>query len=207
MNILIAGCGKTGGKLAMTFHNDGHDVCIISQNQSDVEKNLDTQFNGSIVYGIAIDQDTLKKSGIDTCDVFIALTEDDNTNIMAAELAREIFKVPRILARVIDHEKANIFEDMNIETICPTELVIDAISSSIKEDHSEKHLTFGSRTVSFTTMDIPKEFIGVSPHEITYENDETLFGIISPDGTLTLVGDYDGVLLYKGQKLIFSKII
>lgn len=207
MNILIAGCGKTGGKLAMKLYTEGHDVSIISRTTADTDKNLDTEFNGNVEYGIAIDQDTLKKAGIDTCDVFIALTEDDNTNIMAAELAREIFKVPRILARVVDHEKANIFEDMGIETICPTELVIEAVSASIREEHSEKRLTFGSRTVTFTTMDIPKEFIGVSPHEITYENDETLFGIISPEGTLTLVGDYDGVPLYKGQKLIFSKII
>lgn len=207
MNILIAGCGRTGGQLAMKLSKEGHDVCVIINNPDDADKNLDTEFNGSIEYGVAIDQDVLKKSGIDTCDVFIALTEDDNTNIMAAELARELFRVPRILARVVDHEKANIFEDMEIETICPTELAIEAISTSIKDEHSEKYLTFGSRTVSFTTMDIPKEFIGVSPHEITYENDETLFGIISPEGTLTLVGDYDGVPLFKGQKLIFSKII
>lgn len=207
MNILIAGCGKTGGKLAMKLYTEGHDVSIIANNAVDVDKNLDTEFSGSVEYGVAIDQDTLKKAGIDTCDIFIALTEDDNTNIMAAELAREMFRVPRILARVVDHEKANIFEDMGIETICPTELAIEAISTSIKEEHSEKYLTFGSRTVSFTTMDIPKEFVGLSPHEITYENDETLFGIISPEGTLTLVGDYDGVPLFKGQKLIFSKII
>ena len=115
--------------------------------------------------------------------------------------------MPRIFARITDPGKATIFDDLGIETICPTELTIEAVRSSIKNDLTEKHLNLGSRTVKFTTMDIPKEFIGVSPHEITYENDETLFAVISPEGTLTLIGDYDGVPLFKGQKLIFSKII
>lgn len=207
MNILIAGCGRTGARLASDLCADGHDVSVIAQNQTYADSNLGNGFTGTIIYGIAIDQDILKKSGIDTCDVFIAMTDDDNTNIMSAQLAREIYRIPRIIARVIDPEKALIFHDLGIETICPTELTIEAVSSSIKNDLSERYLNFGSHTVRFTTMGIPKEFIGVSPHEITYEDDETLFGIISPEGTLTLVGDYDGVPLFKGQKLIFSKII
>ena len=207
MNILIAGCGRTGAKLASSLCDAGHDVSIIAQSRAYSDANLDNDFSGTVMYGIAIDQDTLKKSGIDTCDVFIALTDDDNTNIMSAQLAKEIYKVPRIFARITDPGKATIFDDLGIETICPTELTIEAVRSSIKNDLPEKHLNFGSRTVKFTTMDIPKEFIGVSPHEITYENDETLFAVISPEGTLTLIGDYDGVPLFKGQKLIFSKII
>ncbi len=207
MNILIAGCGKTGAKLASSLCKDRHEVFIIAQNSSDTDKNLDNDFTGSIMYGIAIDQDILKKSGIDTCDVFIAMTDDDNTNIMSAQLAKEIFKVPKILASVSDPEKANFYEDLGIETVCSTELAIEAVCASIRSDFSERLVSFGSHSVKFTTMDIPKEFIGCSPHEITYENDETLFGIIAPEGTLTLVGDYDGVPLFKGQKLIFSKII
>lgn len=207
MNILIAGCGKTGAKLASDLCEEGHDVSIIAQSHAHADTYLDNKFSGTVMYGIAIDQNILKKSGIDTCDVFIAMTDDDNTNIMSAQLAREIFKVPKIIARVIDHGKATIFKNLGIETICPTELVTEAISSSVRNDNQEKYFPFGSSTVKFTTMDIPKEFIGVSPHEITYEADETLFGIISPEGTLTLVGDYDGVPLFKGQKLIFSKII
>ncbi len=207
MNILIAGCGKTGAKLASQLCEEGHDVSIIAQSQAHADTNIDNEFSGTVMYGIAIDQSVLKKSGIDTCDVFIAMTDDDNTNIMSAQLAKEIFNVPRILARVADPEKANIFEDLGIETICPTELAIEAISASIRNDISERLVNFGSHSVKFTTMDIPKEFIGCSPHEITYENDETLFAIIAPEGTLTLVGDYDGVPLFKGQKLIFAKIV
>lgn len=206
MNILIVGCGKVGAKLAMTLTNEGHDVSIIARSNAEADKQLDNAFTGSLLCGVPIDQDNLKKAGIETCDVVCAVTDDDNTNIMVAQLAKEVYKVEKVISRILDPERGDIFAHFGLETVCPTRLTVEAICSALKPIPDDKYLNFGSHAVKFTAIDVPKEFIGATPADIEYEENEALYAVISADGTMTLAGTMS-IAFHEGDKLIFSKAI
>lgn len=206
MNILVVGCGKVGARLAQTLTEEGYDVSIIARSSIEAEKQLDSDFKGSLLCGVPIDQDNLKKAGIETCDVVCAVTDDDNTNIMVSQLAKEVYGVKKVISRILDPERGDIFAHFGLETVCPTKLTVEAICSAIKPMLDEKYISFGSHMVRFTTMNIPKEFIGETPADIEYEENETLYAIIGSDGAMKLVNDYN-VELQEGDKLVFSKTI
>lgn len=206
MNILVVGCGKVGSSLAQVLTDDGHDVSIIARTNAEAELQLGSDFKGSVLCGVPIDQDNLKKAGIETCDVVCAVTDDDNTNIMVAQLAKEVYGVEKIISRILDPERGDIFAHFGLETVCPTKLTVEAICSAIKPVPEDKYIGFGSHMVKFTTMEIPKEFIGVTPNDIEYEDNETLYAVIGADGNMTLV-DSNDIVLHEGDSLIFSKCI
>ena len=115
MNILIAGCGKVGSRLADFLCEKGHDVSIVDNDRSRFEL-LSDEFSGFTIQGVPIDQDVLRQAGIEGCDAVAALTEDDNTNIMVCQIAREIFNVPRIVARIFDPLREDIFSRFDIQS-------------------------------------------------------------------------------------------
>ncbi len=91
MNILIVGCGKVGSMLASELSRLGHDVAVLDREESHFSS-LDSEFSGYTISGVPIDQDVLKRAGIEGCDALLAMTEDDNVNIMVCQIAREIFR-------------------------------------------------------------------------------------------------------------------
>ena len=206
MNVLVVGCGKVGSRLAALLVEEDMDVSIIARTTAEAETMLDPDFKGSLLCGVPIDQDNLKKAGIESCDVVCAVTDDDNTNIMVAQLAKEVYGVGKVISRILDPERGDIFAHFGLETVCPTKLTVEAICSAIKPMLEEKYISFGSHTVRFTTMEIPKEFIGMTPLDIEYEENETLYAIIREDSTMELVNNYN-VVMKEGDKLIFSKSI
>src|SRR5882762_5912603 len=101
MKVVILGCGRVGSRLALLMEKDGHDVSIIDSEPSAFDR-LPPDFKGQTVLGTGIDMDVLKSGGIAGAAVFAAVTNFDNTNIMACEIAKEIFGVQRVLARIYD---------------------------------------------------------------------------------------------------------
>ena len=155
MNVLVVGCGKVGSRLANTLGEEGIDVSIIARTSAEADKMLDPDFKGSLLCGVPIDQDNLKKAGIESCDVVCAVTDDDNTNIMVSQLAKEVYGVKKVVSRILDPERGDIFAHFGLETVCPTKLTVEAICSAIKPMLEEKYVSFGSNMVRFTTMEIP----------------------------------------------------
>ncbi len=100
MNILVVGCGKVGSQLSNILSSMGHDTAVIDPDPASFER-LSDDFRGYTVAGVPIDQTVLRRGGIEACDALAAVTEDDNTNVMVCQLAREVFHVPRVLARVL----------------------------------------------------------------------------------------------------------
>lgn len=101
MNILIVGCGDTGSQLANVLDHMGNQVSVVDRNPETAAE-LSDSFTGMFTVGVPIDQDVLRHAGIEGCDVVIAVTRDDNTNLMVAQLARDIFGVPKVISRVSD---------------------------------------------------------------------------------------------------------
>src|SRR5665647_767509 len=139
MYIVIIGCGRLGSGLAMELSNDGHDVVIVDKYAENLER-LRSGFNGIKIKGVEIDNDILLEAGIDKADVFLAMTPADNINIMASQIAKDIFKVPRVIARIFDPSREFIYRKLGLQTISPTELGINIIKNKITLKNSETKL-------------------------------------------------------------------
>jgi len=122
MKIVILGCGRVGGILATRLHNEGHDVTVIDIN-ADAFRRRGPDFKGRKVIGNGCDVDVLQRAGVGEADAFIALSPGDNRNVMAAQIAKMKFKVPRVIARINDPLRAYAYEELGIETLCHSTLV------------------------------------------------------------------------------------
>lgn len=130
MKLLILGCGRVGGALACMFSREGHDVTIMDR---DVEsfRRLDPDYKGKKSLGNVIDEDMLLAAGLADSDAVIAVTNGDNTNIMAVEIAKVKFKVPRALARIKDPLRAKTYREFGISTICHTEIIAKIVRDAV----------------------------------------------------------------------------
>ncbi|MFA5658640.1 MAG: TrkA family potassium uptake protein, partial [Oscillospiraceae bacterium] len=146
MNILIVGCGKVGSRLSGVLSKQGHDVSVVSKSDEGFDL-LPKSFNGFTTLGVPIDQDVLKKAGIESCDALIAVTTDDNVNIMVSELAKEIFKVPKVFVRIYDPKREDVFSDMGLRSVCPTNLTVAAICNALSDEKLSANLNYGTRTI------------------------------------------------------------
>jgi len=119
MNVVILGCGRVGAYLAGMLVAEGHQVTVIDTN-TEAFRRLGADFGGSVVVGTGIDEDVLRRAGIEEAEAFVAVTNGDNTNVMAAQVAREIFGVRRVICRIYDPLREEIYRTLGLETICPT---------------------------------------------------------------------------------------
>jgi len=136
MNWVILGCGRVGSRLAAMLDSMGHHVAVIDKSP-DAFKRLPSTYKGEEIVGIGFDEDVLKKAGIEKADVFAAVTNGDNTNIMASQVAKEIFQVPRVIARIYDPIRENTYHMLGLETICPTTLITNEIVKAVLPEELE----------------------------------------------------------------------
>ncbi len=127
MRIVICGCGRLGAHLARQLDREGHTVAIIDRNGESFAR-LGNDFRGTMVLGTGIDQDILRRAGIEQADAFVAVTNGDNTNAMASEIAKLVFQVPKVVARLYDPVREGTFHALGLmETVCPTIMGSDRI--------------------------------------------------------------------------------
>jgi trk system potassium uptake protein TrkA len=148
MYIIIAGCGKVGSGLASKLSREGHDVVIIDFDEESFFK-LDEDFHGLKITGVPFDQDVLKKAGVEKADAVAAVTPEDNVNIMVSQTAKDIYGVPRVLARIYNPARERVFHQFGLETICPTNLSVEIIGAILVGKTSQATCTIGSNTLSF----------------------------------------------------------
>jgi trk system potassium uptake protein len=117
MKLVILGSGRVGSILAREMAHDGHDVTIIDMNP-DSFRRLGRSYVGKTVLGNGLDQDVLRRAGLDHADSFVAVTQGDNRNIMSVQIAKEIFGVKRAVARINDPARAYAYNELGIDTIC-----------------------------------------------------------------------------------------
>jgi trk system potassium uptake protein TrkA len=119
MRYVIVGCGRVGSALAKLLDSDGHEVIVVDENAA-AFKRLGSKFKGHEVVGTGIDYDVLKRAGAAGADGFVAVTNGDNRNIMAALIAQRMFKIKRIVARIYDPPRGQMYKELGVETVCPT---------------------------------------------------------------------------------------
>ncbi len=152
MRVIVIGCGRVGATLAGVLLERGYQVTVVDRNPQAFrllgdeftegrpeegpgarrDRVLRTQRGFRCVLGVAIDEDVLRAAGVEGADAFAAVTDNDYTNIMASLMAREIYKISRVIARITDPQRGSIFHEMGIETICPTTLGAQSIAAKLE---------------------------------------------------------------------------
>ncbi len=120
MKVVIMGCGRVGGALATKLDEANHDVTILDLNEYQFQRFLPDSFGGRKITGNAVDQDVLRRAGIEEADAFVALTQGDNRNAMASQVAKHIFNVPRVVCRLYDPIREEMYNELGLRTISPT---------------------------------------------------------------------------------------
>jgi trk system potassium uptake protein TrkA len=119
MHVVILGCGRVGATLARMLEAEGHTVAIIDRDR-EAFRRLGRWFKGKTILGVGIDEDVLRKAGIERAGGFAATTNGDNTNIMSAQMVKVKFKIARVVARMYDPLRAEAYKELGIDTISPT---------------------------------------------------------------------------------------
>jgi trk system potassium uptake protein TrkA len=130
VRIIVLGCGRLGALVATRLDQRGHQVTVISQNQDDFAR-LPPSFGGNVGVGNGIDVDVLRANGVDGADAFVALTDGDNTNVMASQIAKFVLGVPRAISQIKDPLREETYRSLGIQTICPTRLGAERIGDWI----------------------------------------------------------------------------
>lgn len=126
MKIVIVGCGRVGASLAEAYDKAGHEVIIVDDVTAAFDR-LPSTFSGNAIRGDGTDEDVLLRAGAEGADVFLALTEGDNRNVMAAQLANEALGIERVIAKINDPVRATAYAELGIATLCRTGLMMDAV--------------------------------------------------------------------------------
>ena len=120
MKIVIMGCGRVGAQLATMLDAEGHQVTVMDMDPAAFKRWLPDTFKGEALIGNGIDIDSLKRAGIEQADAFAAVTQGDNRNVMAAQIAKHMFNVSKVVCRVYDPIRQEIYNTLGLETISPT---------------------------------------------------------------------------------------
>jgi trk system potassium uptake protein TrkA len=130
VKIVIVGCGRVGASAAELWDRAGHEVIVLDVSTRAFER-LPSSFGGTADRGDGTDEDVLRRAGSEGADIFMALTEGDNRNVMAAQLAVEAFHVPQVIAKINDPVRAAAYAELGIATLCRTGLMVDAVNAHL----------------------------------------------------------------------------
>ena len=130
MKVLIMGCGRVGAYLAGMLDKEGHAVTVLDTDAYSFRR-LPPNFGGTTVVGDGIDDDVLRAAGLGEMDAFVAVTQGDNRNVMAAQIAKQAFGVPKVLCRIYDPMREQMYHEMGLETMSPTKTVAAILRESI----------------------------------------------------------------------------
>lgn len=130
--IIIIGCGRLGSVLANRLSAQGHSIVVIDQNEAAFTE-LGSEFSGFKIQGDANEYVVLCQAKVEKADMVLALTNDDNLNIMLSQICNQIYKIEHVIARVNKPQSAEIFSKLGIKTICPTLLAVDYFMQAVAE--------------------------------------------------------------------------
>ncbi len=199
MHVVIMGCGRLGSTLAYKLESHGHSVAVIDQN-ADAFRRLGTEFTGITVTGIGFDGDVLRSAGIERADAFAAVSSGDNSNIISARLARETFGVARVVARIYDSRRAQVYERLGIPTIATIRWAADRMVRHLVPEGTVEVFRDPTSVVSIVEVPVNRDWIGRplrSLEEATSSRTAYLmrFGIGSLPHSGTVLQDGDQIFM------------
>ena len=166
MKVIIIGCGRAGAALARLLSQRGHEITVVDKEPTAFER-LGPSFKGRTVTGIGFDQEVLRQAGIERADAFAAVTASDEANVVAARLAKQVYRVPRVAARSYDPRKAEIYRRLGIQTISPVSLGTARLADFLTYSNMETVVSLGSSEVDIVNALIPPALVGYSVGNLT----------------------------------------
>ena len=154
------GCGRVGSTLALSLEERGHDVAVVDQNAAAFRR-LGRGFEGRRVKGIGFDRDTLKEAGIESAYAFAAVSNGDNSNILAARVARETFGVDHVVARIYDPRRAEIYQRLGIPTVATVQWTVDRVVRRLMPQGSVPEFIDPSGQVALSEVAIDRSWVGL----------------------------------------------
>jgi trk system potassium uptake protein TrkA len=176
MRIIVMGCGRVGEQVSRLLANEGHEVIVIDKNPQALER-LGKGFKGRTVHGIGFDKDVLIEAGIEEADAFAATSTSDNANIISARIARNVFHVPMVVARLYDPRRVEIYQRLGLRTISSTSLGAERIRELITHAELEPVMTFGNGEVRLITMETPYRIVGQAVKHLTISGEISVVAI------------------------------
>ncbi|MGI8575680.1 MAG: potassium channel family protein [Egibacteraceae bacterium] len=170
MHVIIGGCGRVGAELADRLSEGEHDVVILDRDPSSFDR-ISGSFNGETLTGDITDKDILQRAGIEKADALAAVTNLDNANLMAVQIARELFGVPHSVARLFNPERESSYRKMGVAYVSGTLLVTKAIVNELRTGTFPQHVAFPDADVEVVEMVVTEEGHGVTLHDLERKGD------------------------------------
>lgn len=165
MYVVVAGCGRVGSQLATDLSDLGHDVVVIDKNRRSFDR-LPPAFNGVLVEGLAFDEETLKEAGIERADCFAAVTDLDNTNLMAAQVVSNLFEVQVVVARLYNPDKIETFHRLGINFVCGTIMVADEVLARMLHRNVDHICQLHTGDADLVQVTIPQHLHGITVDDL-----------------------------------------
>ncbi len=182
MYVIIIGCSRVGSELAKLLSQEGHDVVVIDKNQASLDR-LGNSFNGVSLVGNGFDVNLLKQAGIEKADAFCVVTNGDNTNLIAAQVAKKIFKVPKVIARVYDPQRAHIYRALGLDILSGTVLFASMIRDKIVESRFTSYL-IETKDLGVIEIEAQKDLVGKTVEQVNVSGEFIVVAIRSLSGVL-----------------------
>lgn len=183
MKIIIVGCGRNGAGLALALSKAGHTITVIDSNEQAFSK-LGKDFKSKTIGGVGFDRDILTQAKIEKSDALAAFTASDESNAVIARIAREIYRVPKVVARLYDRDKAEIYKQLGIQTLSSTTWGIKRAADLLTYTPLDAVFSFGSGDVELVKIEVPSLIAGRRVND------------------LTVLGDIHVVAIERGNKTI-----
>jgi trk system potassium uptake protein TrkA len=159
VRVVVMGCGRVGSSVADGLSRIGHEVAVIDSDESAFSR-LSPEFTGERVLGLGFDRDVLLKSGIEGADAFAAVSSGDNSNIISARLARETFGVRRVVARIYDAKRAEVYERLGIPTIATVPWTTDRLLHALTQESETARWRDPTGTVAVVEVVLHEDWVG-----------------------------------------------
>ena len=165
MHIVIMGCGRVGSTLAHILEEQGHSVAIIDQDREAFRK-LRSGFKGKRIVGVGFDQDVLTEAGIEEADGFAAVSSGDNSNVIAARVVRESFGVERVVARIYDPRRAEVYQRLGIPTVATVRWTADQMLRRLLPEGSEPLWRDPTGAIVLAEVAYSQDWVGEKVHAL-----------------------------------------
>ncbi|MEH2935047.1 TrkA family potassium uptake protein [Oscillospiraceae bacterium 21-37] len=205
MNILIVGGGLLGRRIAQMLDELGHSVSIVDESEDNLAQ-LSDSFQGVTAQGFPMDMNALRQAGIEGCDAVAAVTSDDNLNIAVGQMAKDVFGVPKVVARISDPDRESIFQKAGLLTACPTNMAADKLAAALISPFQARQVTFGEATISLQSRLVERKMAGHTTAHLEPAPEEGLFGLIKKGGRFLLFQG-EPLALEAGDLVVYSRVI
>lgn len=200
MKVVIVGCGRVGGGLASLLSSGSYEVVVVDRNPQAFERLPFTLLTGCIT-GNVFDREVLRRAGVEYADALVAVTNDDNTNILAALIGRREFSVPRVIARVYDPERAEVYRGFGIPTISTTVWATNEIVKMLAHGDLTSQISIGNGEVDIFEVELPIALTGHSVNDLTVPGEIAVTTIVRQGKALM---PFPGSLFQEGDILYLT---